>query len=104
MRRHRCPFLVATVILAAAGAVLYAFAAAATWDRIAPHALAIEVGAGTLAGMGALVCWAVKRREDGDRRRAQADEDKATLIRTLAALVPAARAELRRTKPLRRVP
>lgn len=104
MRYHwRCPVLIAAVTFGAAGAVLYVLAAAATWGAVDPQAKAIEAAAGTLAGVLAGICWSTMRREAAERRRTEADEDKAALIRTLAALAPDEPGNPGRAAALRRV-
>lgn len=96
MRRVRglCPVQRSAIAFGAASALFFALAAAATWAGFDPAARAIFAGAGTAAAVLSGMCWAVRYRREADR------QERALLIRTLAAVAPDRR-ELAKTLPIR---
>src|SRR5689334_17951337 len=91
--------------LAFSAAVLYALTVAATWPGWGRQARTLDVGAGTLAGTLAGICWAVKSRQDSERYWQSlmdaAKRDRTMLITTLAGVAPAPRREMAKTRPFR---
>ena len=85
---------ITSIVITVTACAFWALAIAATWARLDPRALVIEVGAATSASVTAAMRW-----------QARHDRDKAVLIRTLADAVapPPAAAARAVTGPFPRV-
>lgn len=101
MRRF-CPTQIAFAGFGCTALVLWGLAVAAVIGA-GSRAWPLYDGGAITASAIAAVCWAIWSRQEADHRRTVADADRTLLIRTLAAVAPAARERLAPTRPLRRV-
>jgi hypothetical protein len=96
------PVSAVSIVIAVGWVSSWTLAGLSAWWQVDPRGLAIEVGAGTALSVIAALIWHDAGRTRADAERAQADEDKAILIRTLAECCPPR--PLARTLPFPRLP
>lgn len=85
--------LVPAIIFSVLAGIFWGIAIAGLYDGLRMHDMSPDVGAAVTSSCIAAQCWLTawreRRRELSEMRQAEADNDKAILLRTLADVLPA---------------
>lgn len=81
--------MITSISVTLMAAALWGIAIAGIWGSPNPVEIADDQTGAAVSTLTAVMLWAVRRRDRRDRDRAARDQERAILIKTLAAVAPA---------------